>query len=147
MEIDPPSLCPIPANAQVYKTLERKIDFAIGLRLEPAQRDALEQGLYVDDHALPSINQTSSFTRYTPMFLNIEIKKVNSGVDPLVQLAVWVTAEYNKRVIEGYDRSMPAVALAIVGHEWELYLAYDPYPKSTTLLEMVRRSFPVAYIR
>lgn len=60
------------------------------------------------------------------MFLNIEIKKEHAIVDPLVQLAVWTAAEFKKRALEKYDRSMPVLAIAISGYTWELYIVYEP---------------------
>ena len=138
VEIDPSSLCPDSENLLIYKKLERKIDFAMALHLSAQEQDTLAKGTYASDDDIPSINQTSGFTRYVPMFLNVEIKRENAGVDPLVQLAVWIAAEFKKRVIEGYDRSMPVIAIAITGYTWDLYVAYEPAFESNKLENLVR---------
>ncbi len=75
--------------------------------------------------------------QYVPMFLNVEIKKQHVAADPLVQLAVWIAAEFKKRMIEGYSRSMPVVAVTIEGHNWQLYVAYEPEFQSTELKRLV----------
>ena len=109
----------------------------MGLRLPPSVQEKLAQGIYRSE-AVPSINQTSGFTRYVPMFLNVEIKKQHVAADPLVQLAVWIAAEFKKRMIEGYSRSMPVVAVTVEGHNWQLYIVYEPEFESTELKRMVR---------
>jgi hypothetical protein len=97
----------------------------MGLRLPHPVIQRLAQGIYRSE-AIPSINQTSGFTRYVPMFLHVEIKKRHTAADPLVQLAVWIAAEFKKRFIEGYGRSMPVIGVTVEGHSWELYIAYEP---------------------
>ncbi len=116
--------------------MDRKIDFIMGLRLSHPDQEKLARGNYRSE-AIPSINQTSGFTRYVPMFLNVEIKKQHVAADPLVQLAVWIAAEFKKRMIEGYSRSMPVVAVTIEGHNWQLYVAYEPEFQSTELKRLV----------
>lgn len=71
-----------------------------------------------------SINQTSSFVNLTPMFLNIKVVRRNSGKDPLIQLAVWISAEFEKRRIENYSLDMPVLAIAIQEDKWRLYMVY-----------------------
>lgn len=58
------------------------------------------------------------------MFMNIEVKRSHSNQDPLIQLAVWITAEFEKRQIEGYSFDMPVLAIAVVEEKWELYMVY-----------------------
>ena len=137
VEVEPQSLLPNPTNADVFKTLDRKIDYMMGLVLGRRDRMRLAQAVYRAENARPSINQTGGFTRDIPMFCHIELKKEYLSPDPLVQLAVWTTAEFKKRVLEGYDRSMPVACIAIVGHQWNLWIAFDPQPTSPTLSEMV----------
>lgn len=54
------------------------------------------------------------------------IKKRHTTADPQVQLAVWIAAEFKKRFIEGYGRSMPVIGITVEGQRWELYIAYKP---------------------
>ena len=74
--------------------------------------------------AMDSINQTSSFVNFTPMFANIEVKRKNSDKDPLIQLAAWISAEFEKRRIENYGLNMPVLAIEIEGDQWGLYMVY-----------------------
>ena len=74
--------------------------------------------------AIDSINQTSSFVNFTPIFLNIEVKRKNSNKDPLIQLAAWISAEFEKRRIEHYSLDMPVLAIEIEGDQWGLYIVY-----------------------
>ena len=76
------------------------------------------------ENATDSINQTSSFVNFTPMFLNIEVKRKDTNIDPLIQLAAWISAEFEKRRIEHYSLDMPVLAIEIKGDSWELYMVY-----------------------
>lgn len=58
------------------------------------------------------------------MFVNIAVKRSYSGQDPLIQLAVWITAEFEKRKIEGYSLDMPVLAIAVVEQNWQLYMVH-----------------------
>ena len=76
------------------------------------------------ESAIDSINQTSNFVNFTPIFLNVEVKRKNSDEDPLIQLAAWISAEFEKRRIEHYSLNMPVLAIEIVGDAWGLYMVY-----------------------
>lgn len=132
---------PSSENLAIYKALDRKIDFIMGLRLPLSDQEKLARGNYRSE-AGPSINQISGFIRYVPMFLNVEIKKQHVAADPLVQLAVWIAAEFKKRMLEGYSRSMPVVAVTIEGHNWQLYVAYEPEFQSKELKRLVCQRKP-----
>ena len=73
---------------------------------------------------MDSINQTSTFVNFVPMFLNIEVKRKNSDIDPLIQLGAWISAEFEKRRIEHYSLDMPVLAIEIQGDQWGLYMVY-----------------------
>ena len=45
------------------------------------------------------------------MFANIEVKNSNTDRDPLIQLGAWVTAEFNKPRMEGFNLNMPVLAI------------------------------------
>lgn len=74
--------------------------------------------------AIDSINQTSNFVNFIPMFLNVEVKRKNSDKDPLIQLGAWISAEFEKRRIEHYSLDMPVLAIEIQGDQWGLYMVY-----------------------
>lgn len=74
--------------------------------------------------AMDSINQTSSFVNFTPMFANFEVKRKNTNIDPLIQLAAWISAEFEKRKVEAYSLDMPVLVIEIEGDEWGLHIVY-----------------------
>lgn len=126
-EISPQSLCPYSDDPSIFKDLDRRIDYAIGLQLSDQERDSLERG-YFQENTHTSINQTSNFANLTPLFVNIEVKRRHVNRDPMIQLAAWITAEFQKRKIEGYSLDMPVFAIAVDGDLWELYIAYSEAP-------------------
>ena len=78
-------------------------------------------------HDLPmeerSINQHLNLP-YQPIFLPIEVKRLHQPRDPLIQLAVWVAAGYNKNLQAGYETIMPVPAISVDGDSWTLWIAY-----------------------
>lgn len=103
--------------------MDKKIDYAIGLDLSSSERFALERGQYMEGTS-PSINQTATMANMTPIFINIEVKRRNTDKDPLIQLAAWVAAEFQKRMNEGYGLDQPVLAIEIDGDLWQLYMVY-----------------------
>lgn len=139
IEIQPPSLYPTPVNRDVFKALNKKIDYAMGLLLPDEDIEYLERGTYSMSPAISSINQTDGFTRFIPMFLNVEVKRQDPNSDAKVQLAVWITAEFKKRAEEGYDRNMPVLAVAVYGDDWSLWIAYEPSPEKGSPVQKIVR--------
>jgi hypothetical protein len=124
--IDPIDLCPYHENPEVWRILNKKVDFVIGLSIDYEQKRLLQIGTYEYPHPHKhgtSINQTSSWANYVPIFLNIEMKK-NVSDDPMIQLGAWVAAEFKKRESEGYDISMPVFAIDIEEDIWNLHISY-----------------------
>ena len=115
--------CPVSSDS-VFRDLDKRIDWAIGLHISPEHKALLERGLYLTPDALPSINQTSSFVNFVPMFLNVEVKLPYTDKDPLIQLGAWIAAEFEKRKNEGYSQDMPVLAVEVVGDKWNLYIFY-----------------------
>lgn len=137
--IDPIDLCPYHENPEVWRILNKKIDFMIGLSIPYEQKSSLQSGTYGYPHPQKpgtSINQTSSWANYVPTFLNIEVKKKNVSDDPMIQLGAWVAAEFRKRELEGYDISMPVFAIDIEEDTWNLYIGYAPGPSPNHLVFM-----------
>lgn len=120
--ITPGDLCPY-STEDIFKNLDKRIDCAIGLKLSAPDRGTLKRGVYQADR-VSSINQTSSFVNFIPMFGNLEIKRPHTGRDPLVQLAAWIAAEFNKRTIEGYSMETPVLAIAVDGDKWVMFIVY-----------------------
>ena len=103
----------------MFRDVDKRIDAVIGLNLTPREREFLDRGRF---DSIPSINQTASFTNFTPIFANVEVKRRDK--DPLIQLGAWIASEYEKRKIEGYCQDMPVVAITVVGDQWNMYLVY-----------------------
>lgn len=125
--IDPIDLCPFHDSSEVWRVLNKRIDFGIGLNISYEQRTTLTKGNYRYNHPQKlgtSINQTSSWANYVPIFLNIEVKRKHVPVDPMIQLGAWVAAEFKKRELEGYDVHMPVFAIELEEDTWNLYIVY-----------------------
>ena len=121
VEISPSTLCPTSPDS-FFKSLDKRIDTALGLNLSLQKRETLVSGIYAE--GVSSINQTASFVNFVPMFLNIEVKRPNTDRDPLIQLGIWIAAEFKKRKQEGYSLDMPVLAIEIEGDVWNLYLVF-----------------------
>lgn len=105
-----------------HKDLKKKIDGAMGLSLSLTETDVLERATYIGPH--PSINAAAGeFVNFVPFYLFIEIKRPNQVKDPLIQLGAWVSAEFEKRSMEGYSLSTPVLAIEIDGDYWKLWVA------------------------
>jgi len=135
--IDPIALCPYHENPEVWRILNKKIDFAIGLNIPYGQKCTLQNGTYRYAHPQKmgtSMNQTSSWMNYTPVFVNIEVKKKNVSDDPMIQIGAWVAAEFKKRGLEGYDIEMPVFAIEVEEDMWNLYIVYASGSTSNNLV-------------
>lgn len=111
--IIPGDLCPY-STENVFKDLDKRTECAIGLKNSASDRGVLKRGVYQID-GVSSINQSSSFMNFIPVFGNLEIKRLHTGRDPLVQLAAWIIAEHNERMIEGYSIETPILAVTVDG--------------------------------
>ncbi|KAF1973459.1 hypothetical protein BU23DRAFT_589476 [Bimuria novae-zelandiae CBS 107.79] len=120
-EISPAELVPFSKDPTLYRDLDRRIDYVVGLDLHRTTLKTLRRTKYCT--AVPSINQTASFANETPIFLNIEVKRRHVARDPTVQLAAWIAAEFTKRRYEGWDLGFPVFAVEIDGDNWLLRVA------------------------
>jgi hypothetical protein len=139
LEIQPLDPYPIPRNtldSDTFGKLNKKIDYALSFQLPINDIKVLQKASY-NSPGFPSIGQTATFTNFTPLFLNIEVKNHVPYSNPRVRLGVWIAAEFWKREIEGYDRSIPVLAIAVTGDDWQIYIAYDPEPEIAQMAETV----------
>ncbi|KAL8957920.1 MAG: hypothetical protein Q9193_004920 [Seirophora villosa] len=72
-----------------------------------------------------SLNQSMSYIRHTPLFLDFELKKTNQARDPQVQLAIWQVAGYLKKKHHGWDTAIPIPGIVVNGHQWYYYIAFE----------------------
>lgn len=126
IEISPTHLCPY-SSSSFYPDLDKRIDYAIGLSLSPSTLEILQNATY--NTTIKSINQTSTFCNFIPMFVNIEVKRRHVVKDPAIQLGSWIAAEFRKRLIEGWtdikkngSLGSPVFAIEIEADAWILYI-------------------------
>ncbi|KAL8916477.1 MAG: hypothetical protein Q9172_006287 [Xanthocarpia lactea] len=122
-QIAPPLLCPT-SSVNTFKDGNKKVDYALALLLTKKEESVLNSAvsLYrVEGGA--SINQTHGWTAVVPMFAHIEVKV--DECDPMIQLAIWICAEAEKRYLEGYTLDLPFVAIAVNGEDWSLSIAHS----------------------
>lgn len=132
-EISPSFLCPYADNPDIYKGLDKKVDYCMGIMLDDEDRETLQRGVFAEGGGEPSLNQSSNFVNFTPIYLNLEVKRRDVAKDPLVQLAAWIAAEFNKRRLESYPVDMPVLAIAVTGDLWELYVVSQPRADNESL--------------
>ncbi|KAL8951834.1 MAG: hypothetical protein Q9222_002207 [Ikaeria aurantiellina] len=127
--IAPHSLCPT-SPTEAFNDADKRVDFALALKLSDAERDVLNAGRYQVEGP-GSINQTLSPTSYQkPMFSYYEVKMDNR--DPMVQLGAWITAEFLKRFREGWPMNLPVPAIEIDKDNWLLWIAVAVRRKPAT---------------
>ncbi|KAL9595268.1 MAG: hypothetical protein Q9219_006544 [cf. Caloplaca sp. 3 TL-2023] len=105
-------------------TASRMIDISLGLKLDASQTSVINKAWRTRRDNEHSLNQSLSYVRVHPLFLDIELKKQRQVRDPLVQLGIWMAACYEKRKLHGWDVSIPMPGLVIDGSEWKLYIGY-----------------------
>lgn len=128
IKISPTHLCPY-SNISINRDLDKRIDYAIGLSLSDSTLSSLQGATY--NTSTHSINQTSTFCNFIPIFVNVEVKKRHVATDPAIQLGAWIAAEFRKRLIEGWTEDMrgnslslgsPVFAIEIEADNWLLYV-------------------------
>ena len=76
IEISPSYLCPY-SSMSFYPDLGKRIDYAIGLSPSPSTLEMLQNATY--NTVTKSVNQTSTFCNFIPMFVNIEVERRHIG--------------------------------------------------------------------
>ncbi|PVH91536.1 hypothetical protein DM02DRAFT_647288 [Periconia macrospinosa] len=102
-EISPIKLVPFSKDPALYRGLDKRIDYVVGLDLHQTTLKMLRHTKYCT--TTPSINQTASFANETPIFLNIEVKRRHVARDPT------------------WDLGFPVFAIEIDGDNWILRVA------------------------
>ena len=125
VRIDPPDLRPRDLANQNATVQIKKIDTALALELPV---DRVDRAFIKWPAAYRTfVQSTMNLHCRSPIIVNIEVKAAN-GIDPLGQLGIWSAAGFQKRLIDGDEREgtprIPMPGLAIVGHRWELHIAY-----------------------
>lgn len=103
----------------------RMIDCCLGLFLDESSRQTVNSRLKTLMDYERSLNQSMSYIRHTPLFLDFELKKTNQARDPQVQLAIWQVAGYLKKKHQGWDTAIPIPGIVVNGHQWHYYIAFE----------------------
>ncbi|KAL9593176.1 MAG: hypothetical protein Q9179_006050 [Wetmoreana sp. 5 TL-2023] len=113
------------ASNQEGCTISRMVDWAMALDLSEREERIVQRGNTTLPSYLRSVNQTSSWIRSFPIFLDIEMKKTHSDRDPKVQLAVWACGAMLKRRWHGWDTRMPMPGITVTGPIWEYFIFFE----------------------
>ncbi|KAL8704614.1 MAG: hypothetical protein Q9201_002234 [Fulgogasparrea decipioides] len=107
-------------------SISRMIDWAVALKVSRNEKSRVKRAFSrINSVALHSINQTLGSMSQCPMFLTLELKKINQAKDPRVQLAIWAAAGIKKQQMHKWDSSFPMPGITINGHVWELFIFFE----------------------
>lgn len=130
VSISPPSLVPCGPGIEGMDLESKRVDYCLFIPLSSAQTSSIKAHLQTRPIPKYSINQTAApYTQYRPLVASVELKTERSGVDPLVQLAIWTSAGFSALMdLSRTDAAPPAApVITIVGHEWKIYYVHlDP---------------------
>ena len=108
--------------AQEPRSLTRMVDWCLGLQLGYKDAQLVRSAFGMVKLNETSLNQTVSFIKQCPLFLDIEIKKTQTNRNPEVQLAIWAAGALRKKQHHAWDTDLPMPAIAVNGHNWDYYL-------------------------
>ena len=112
-------------NRSTATSISRMIDLAIGLRLSPNEQFDINEWLNPLYEGEKSLNQTLSYPRYVPLFLDIELEKALIERQAEFQLGIWQAAGFAKRSHHGWNQElMPMLGICINGHQWNYYITF-----------------------
>ena len=109
----------------------RMVDWCVGLLLDEETKDLVAKAFATLPDNIQSLNQSMNFIRHTSILFDIEIKRTMVIRDPRVQLAIWIAAQYKKKLYHQWDTSMPMPGLVVNGFDWECFLFF---PRNSQLV-------------
>ncbi|KAL8648726.1 MAG: hypothetical protein Q9210_004814 [Variospora velana] len=104
------------------KSVRKMIDWCLALALGYKDEGILEKAFGTIDANECSVNQSLSYIRHSPIFLDIEMKRKQPATDPEVELAIWASGALLKKLHHGWDTTLPMPAITIEGHLWSWYM-------------------------
>lgn len=72
-----------------------------------------------------SLNQSLSYIRDTPLWIDFELKTAYSDRNPEVQMGIWKAAVLSKMRLHNWDTYLPLPGVIVRGHEWVFYLGFE----------------------
>lgn len=104
------------------KDVTRMIDWSLALILSQDDENMLEKAFETINPNECSVNQSLSYIKHSPIFLDVELKKSQPGSNPEVALAIWASGALQKKIRHDWDTSLPMPAIAIEGNTWSAYM-------------------------
>jgi hypothetical protein len=124
--IEPKVLCPKHLSGKPLGL--KMVDYAMCLIPDDNTHQAILQLLRHLPEMDQNINQTRAApVRYRPITVNIEVKLPGAGRnETMVQLSIWVAAQFNKlNTLSGRRVSIGIPLVSVEGHDWRIYIAYQ----------------------
>ncbi|KAL8945275.1 MAG: hypothetical protein Q9211_000193 [Gyalolechia sp. 1 TL-2023] len=115
------------------KGVKKMVDWCLALALGYKDEDILEKAFTTIHANECSVNQSLSYIRRSPIFLDVELKKKQPATDPEVELAIWASGALQKKVHHGWDPTLPMPAITIEGHIWSWYMFIPKRGKSNAM--------------
>lgn len=137
-------------NNNTERTLSRMIDWCVAIDLSDEELKVVQKGNSELPDMVKSLNQSTSWIRSWPIFLDVELKKTFSDRDPKVQLAIWACGGMLKRRWHDWSTNLPFPGITITGPKWEYFLFFEmdedlvppfryPYHGRLKLIPSIRR--------
>lgn len=104
------------------KGVRKMVDWCLALALGYKDEGILEKAFATIYANECSVNQSLSYIRRSPIFLDVELKKKQPATDPEVELAIWASGALQKKLHHGWDTTLPMPAITIEGHIWSWYM-------------------------
>lgn len=118
----------------MIRSSDAKVDYVLAMDSPDSRlRKVIFELINRDQHPLPHVNQTAYVPlKESPIAVAIEAK-IQSPVDPLVQLGVWTAAWYQRmydlreaRVGAGPKPRLVSVPIIqVISHQWHIYFCCD----------------------
>lgn len=104
------------------RKISKMVDWSLGLDIDYMDSIKIDKAFRFCDDREHSLNQSRSFIKRVPIFLDLELKKILQMRDPEVQLAIWKSGWLLKARHHRWDTSLPMPGITVMGHEWSYYL-------------------------
>lgn len=104
------------------KGVRKMVDWCLALALDYEDESILEKAFTTVNPNECSLNQSLSYIRRSPLFLDIELKREQPATDPEVELAIWASGALQKKLYHKWSTDLPMPAIAIEGHDWRWYI-------------------------
>lgn len=113
------------AGADHGRTTTRMIDWSMTLKIHEDDLTIMNLAAQKMRDYKWGVNQSQSYIKTSPIFLDIEVKRSMYDRDPRVQLSIWAAGALLKRRHHGWDTQMPMPAIAIYGDRWEYFISFE----------------------